>query len=92
MNSNEGTAAENKVNRKVRDSVFTHLFGEKKYLLELYQTLHPEEVTATEDMLTYVTIENVIMNGIFNDLGFLVENRLIILAEALAPLFSATRV
>ena len=80
------------VTRKVADSVFIHLFKDKKYLLQLYRALHPEDTAATEDMLTNVTIENVIMNGIYNDLGFLVEDSLIILTEALAPLFSATRV
>ncbi len=29
--------------RTVRDSVFVDLFQDKKYLLKLYQTLHPED-------------------------------------------------
>ena len=28
----------------VKDSVFTSLFKEKKYLIELYRAIHPEEV------------------------------------------------
>ena len=33
--------------RKFRDSVFASLFSEKKYLLQLYQALHPEEKGVT---------------------------------------------
>ena len=31
-----------------KDSVFTDLFRDKKYLLQLYQALHPEDKTATD--------------------------------------------
>lgn len=41
--------AENTPKRKIRDSVFTNLFQEKKYLLQLYKALHPEDGEATED-------------------------------------------
>lgn len=32
--------------------------------------------------MTYVTIENILINGLYNDLGFMVGNRLVILTEA----------
>ena len=35
----------------IRDSVFSDLFRDKKYLLKLYQTLHPEDMETTEDAL-----------------------------------------
>ena len=66
----------------IKDSVFTNLFKEKKYLFQLYKALHPEDTNATEEQLTYVTIENVLINGLYNDLGFMVGNRLVILTEA----------
>ncbi len=66
----------------IKDSVFTSLFREKKYLLQLYQALHPEDKETTEEDLTNITIENVLMNGQHNDLGFMAGNRLLILAEA----------
>ena len=69
-------------NRKLRDCLFTDLFQNKKYLLRLYKTLHPEDVTANEDSLTNVTIKQVLTDGIYNDLGFMVDDRLIILVEA----------
>jgi hypothetical protein len=38
-----------------KDSVFTSLFREPKYLLQLYQALHPEDHEATEDSIKNVT-------------------------------------
>ena len=68
--------------RKAKDSVFLDLFQNKSYLLKLYRTLHPEDTTATEDSLTDVTITNVLTDNLYNDLGFIVNNKLLILAEA----------
>jgi len=80
---NVSTNKENSVvKHTVKDSVFTNLFKEKKYLVQLYQALHPEDKEVTEDKLTDVTIENVLTDNIYNDLGFMVGNRLLILVEA----------
>lgn len=62
--------------------MFTHLFQEPKYIVELYKALHPEDTEISEDSIEIVTLENVLADGIHNDLGFLVNNRLIVLAEA----------
>ena len=35
----------------IKDSVFSDLFKIKKYLLQLYRALHPEDKTATESEL-----------------------------------------
>ena len=40
---------ENIPKRKIKDSVFTNLFQDKKYLLQLYKALHPEDTDVTED-------------------------------------------
>ena len=66
----------------IKDSVFSDLFNIKKYLLQLYRTLHPEDITATENDLTDITIKNVLTDGIYNDLGFLSGDRFVILLEA----------
>ena len=68
--------------RTIKDSVFTNLFQDKKYLMQLYKALHPEDKDVTEDKLTDVTIKNVLTDNIYNDLGFIVGNRLMILVEA----------
>ena len=67
--------------RTAKNSVFLDLFQNKSYLLKLYKTLHPEDTTATEDSLTDVTITNVLMNNLYNDLGFIANNKLMILVE-----------
>ena len=68
--------------RTIKDSVFTSLFQDKKYLIQLYRVLHPEDQETTEDQLTDITIKNVLTDQIYNDLGFMVGNRLMILIEA----------
>ena len=66
----------------VKDSVFTSLFKDKKYLLQLYRALHPEDQETTEDQLTDITINNILTDGMYNDLGFMAGDRLMILVEA----------
>lgn len=68
----------------MKDSVFTALFREKKYLIQLYRTLHPEDTETTEEDLRNITIKNVLTDGIYNDLGFTAGDKLLILVEAQA--------
>lgn len=68
--------------RKIKDSVFTNLFQEKKYLLQLYQALHPEDTDVTEDEIADVTLKHVLVDADYNDLGFSVGNRLMVLVES----------
>ena len=68
--------------RTAKNSVFLDLFQNKSYLLKLYKTLHPEDTAATEDSLTDVTITNVLTDNLYNDLGFIANNKLMILVEA----------
>lgn len=71
-----------KIRRNIKDTVFTKIFGEKKYLLQLYQALHPEDTTTTEDDLKTITLESVFLKDITNDLGFSVNDKIFILVEA----------
>ena len=68
--------------RKIKDSVFTNLFQDKKYLLQLYKALHPEDCDVTEDEIADVTLKHVLIDADYNDLGFSVGNRLMILVES----------
>lgn len=72
------------VKRDYQDSVFTKMFGgeDKKYLLQLYKALHPDDERTDEDDLELVTIENVLTNDIYNDLGFIANGKLVVLVEA----------
>lgn len=64
-----------------KDSVFTSLFREPKYLLQLYQALHPEDLEATQDSIKNVTITNILLDQYYNDVGFQIGEKLIILVE-----------
>ena len=68
--------------RKIKDSVFTNLFQDKKYLLQLYRALHPEDCNVTEDEIADVTIKHVLIDADYNDLGFSVGDRLMVLVES----------
>ncbi len=73
---------ENKImKRTIKDSVFTNLFQDKKYLLQLYKALHPEDIDVTENDLSNITIKNILTDSIYNDLGFSVGNKYIIMVE-----------
>ena len=74
--------AQNTPKRKIKDSVFTNLFQDKKYLLRLYKALHPEDGNVTEEDIKDVTIKHILVDADYNDLGFSVDGRLVILIES----------
>ncbi len=74
--------AQNTPKRKIKDSVFTNLFQDKKYLLRLYKTLHPEDSDVTEDDIKDVTLKHILVDADYNDLGFSVSGRLVIMIES----------
>ena len=83
MSDDTKQTQEVKVKRTAKNSVFLDLFQDKKNLLKLYQTLHPEDTDATEDTLDIVTIDNVLTDNLYNDLGIMAgNNRLLLLLEA----------
>ena len=69
--------------RTAKNSVFLDLFQDKKNLLALYKTLHPEDADATEDTLNIITIENILTDNLYNDLGIMAgDDKLLLLLEA----------
>ena len=70
------------VRREFKNSVFIDLFGQDKYRLQLFQTLHPEmpEVTAAD--ITTLTLKQVVTEHQYNDMAFLVNDRLMVFVEA----------
>lgn len=68
--------------RTFKDSVFTYLFSDPKYMRELYLCLHPEDEDVREDEFQLVTTENILSVGQYNDLGIQVRDKLILLVEA----------
>lgn len=82
MGEKEEKMGEKIVKYTVKDSLFTNLFREKKYLIQLYRALHPEDKKATEGDLQDVTISNVLVNDLYNDIGFRIGSTLLILIES----------
>ena len=74
-------ASQDKITRNIKDSVFCDLFGRLEYLYQLYQTLHPEDTDIQPDDLTIITLSRIFVQTMYNDLGFLAGNRLLILVE-----------
>ena len=68
--------------KTTKDSVFRDLFENPKYLLQLYKALHPEDTEVTEEQIGSVTIKNVLLDQMYNDLGFTVGSKLLVLVEA----------
>lgn len=65
-----------------KDSVFSFIFKQPENTRQLYLALHPEDTEVTEADCKLVTLEHVLTNGITNDLGFQVRDKLILLVEA----------
>ena len=84
--SDDSVVTDQKAKRKSKDSVFTKLFSDTGNILELYKQLHPEDKTVTEKDIQLQTLSTVLINDIYNDLGFIVnENgraKLVMLVEA----------
>ncbi|UTC61872.1 Rpn family recombination-promoting nuclease/putative transposase [Treponema sp. OMZ 787] len=71
-------------NRKYKDSVFVDLFAEdekaKENFLSLYNALHGTALKATED-LRNIRLDQVLYMTFYNDVSYLVDNKIILLAE-----------
>ena len=78
----EMAESEMKLKHNIKDTVFRDLFSNPKYLLKMYQALHPEDISATESDLEIITLQSIFANGIYNDLGFMARDRLMIMVEA----------
>ena len=71
-----------KSRRYIKDSVFTDLFRDKKYTLELYKALHPEDKSVTTKDIKIVTLKAIVVNDIYNDLGMIIKDKIIFLLES----------
>jgi len=70
------------VNRQLKDSLFTHLFKDIKYLKQLYSALYDDAENYEDEDFKLITLENTLVYDIYNDLGLLVKDKLILLVEA----------
>ena len=74
--------SKNKPNYTLRDSLFIDLFSDKMRLIQLYKSLIDDDREINPDDIEILTIQNIILRGIYNDLGFRVKDEIIILMEA----------
>ncbi|MCH5194713.1 MAG: hypothetical protein J1F11_12190 [Oscillospiraceae bacterium] len=68
--------------RQSKNSVFVNFFKDEKNVLRMYQELHPEATDVTVDDIKINTLESMIVNTLYNDLGFIVKDKFIFLFEA----------
>ena len=84
--ANEPLTDNRTVKQKTKDSVFTTLFKDINNVYTLYRELHPEDTAVTVDDIQIETLETVLINEIYNDLGFIVNSggkvRFVVLVEA----------
>ena len=71
-----------KARHNIKDSVFTDLFRDKKYTLQLYKALHPEDKNVTTKDIKIVTLKAIVVNDIYNDLGMIIKDKIIFLLES----------
>ena len=73
-----------KHNRRYKDSVFVDLFSEDKYaknnFLVLYNALHDTDYRST-GILKNIRLKQVMYMSFVNDVSYLIDNKLIVLAE-----------
>jgi len=74
--------AEEKANWTAKDSVFIDMFSIPKFRLQLFQTLHPEMKDVKEDDIKTITVNPVLIDRQYNDVGLLIKDRLMIFLEA----------
>ncbi len=72
------------IKRTINDSVFSDLFTNEKYLLELYKILLEDKAKSgiSEKDIEILNIDKTFINDLYNDLCFTVDNELILLLEA----------
>ena len=71
-----------RLKRDYKNSVFIDMFEQDEYRLQLFQTLHPEMTDVTAADIKTITLKQVITNHQYNDLAFLVKDRLMVFVEA----------
>ena len=74
--------SKNKPNYTLKDSLFIDLFSDKMRLIQLYKSLIDNQRQINPEDIEILTIQNIILRGIYNDLGFRVKDEIIILMEA----------
>lgn len=78
----ENSSVRETTKRRTKDSVFVNLFTDTNYVLRLYKEIHPEDNSVKLEDIKVQTLTSVLVNTLYNDLGFIVRDKLIMLVEA----------
>ena len=70
------------ISRNGKDGVFCDYFRHAENVMRLYRVLHPEDHETSAADIDIVTLTNTLVNGPYNDLGFMAGGRLLVLVEA----------
>ena len=70
-----------KIRRNIRDSVFHAMIKEKRFLRDVYLSLHPEDVSVKEEDLSIIESENIFIGGTIHDCCFSVRREKVIFIE-----------
>lgn len=68
-------------NIRLKTAFLQIYFKTKKYLIQLYRALYPEDTETTENELKDITIKNILVDVCYNDLGSTVKDKIMILTE-----------
>jgi len=71
---------EQSANLKHKNSLFTKLFSDPNSILQLYNAISQSNYPP-ETKIEITTLENVLLNGIYNDLSFIIDGKLVVLIE-----------
>jgi len=69
-----------KVNRKYKDSVFSLLLSDEKTIAEVYGAISGKDY-GSDVKVEIKTLKNVLSGGMFNDVAFVLDDRLVVLIE-----------
>lgn len=66
------------------DSIFTSLFQDKKYILQVYKDIHPEDVDVSEEDIADVSINHLegALENNYHNVSFTVHNRIMLIMES----------
>lgn len=70
------------LSRNGKDGVFCDYFRHAENVMRLYRVLHPEDHETSAEDIDIVTLTNTLVNGPYNDLGFMAGGKLLVLVEA----------
>ena len=77
---NTDNSAKQSANREHKNSVFVKLFSDTDKILQLYNAVSKNDYPP-ETKIEIATLENALVNDIYNDLSFIIDGKLVVMIE-----------